>query len=554
MGRVFLFFAIAAISIGATGVSGRAEDTSELIAQLRSSDEAVRLHAIDVLGEHCWAPPEVLRALGDQLKSRSAVVRARAAHALGHLAAGARPVAGALAPLLRDPDAKVRRMAIRAWGRIRPNPAVSVPVLSGVLRDADPSMRTEALNILTEIGKPAVPTLVRLLQREDVVYWCCVALGEIGPDAAEAAPALVDVLNTNRQPEVRREAALALGAIGPSSSASVPGLIEALANRSPTVVAGAAYALGRIGPQARAAETPLTRCAANSDPLVKTVCAWALAKIDVDNDARKQAAITQLVTALKSHQPALRNAALFGLADLKPAPGAVLPAMREILHDPDKSVAGTALYAVSSFGDPAIPALTEALKRKELRPDAARILGQMGARASSATPALVEIVRTDENGRSRSEALMALGTTNADPKKVVPAAIEALQSRQEGVCSAACFSLGRMGSASAAAVPELLKKLGDRDECGAMAAWALVRIAPDSPEVARQLVPLFAKALDQCEAAVRIEAAASLARIGPLAKGAVPALRRASADSDKMVHAAALAALEAINTPLVGRK
>jgi HEAT repeat protein len=554
MVKSLLSSAVAALSICMTGAIGRAEDTSDLIAQLRSSDEAARLRAIDVLGEQCWAPPEVLKALSTQLKNRSAAVRAHAAHALGHMGAGARPAAGALAPLLTDPDTSVRRLAVRAWGRIRPAPAVSVPLLSNVLKDPDPAIRTEALNILADIGKPAVPTLIRLLHRDDVTYWCCVALSEIGPDAADAAPALVEVLDKHPRPEVRREAALALGSIGAAAPASVPGLIDGLDNREPSVAAGAAYALGRIGPQAKAAEPALVRCAAGSEPLVKTVCAWALAKIDVENDARRHAAIAQLVTALKSGKPQLRHAALYGLADLKPAPEAALPAMKDALHDPDNSVADAALFAVASFGDPAIPALTDALKRKELRPAAARILAQMGSRAKGAGPALVEIVRTDRDGQTRSEALMALGATDADPKKVVPAAIEALGSPRENVRCAACFALGRIGGAAASAVPELQKRLGDSDACGAMAAWALVRIAPDSPEVARRLVPLFVKALDQCEAAVRIEAAASLQRMGPLAKDALPALQRVSADNDKTVHAAALAAMNAIKAPLIGRK
>ena len=134
--------------------------------------------------------------------------------------AGARPAVASLAPLLADPDPRVRRMAIRAWGRIRPGPGVSVPLLSNVLRDADPAIRTEALDILADIGKPAVPTLTRLLGRADVAYWCCMALGEIGPDAAAAAPALAKVLRNNPRPEVCREAALALGSIGPAAAGS----------------------------------------------------------------------------------------------------------------------------------------------------------------------------------------------------------------------------------------------------------------------------------------------------------------------------------------------
>ena len=441
-------------------------------------------------------------------------------------------------------------MAIRAWGRIRPGPGVSVPLLSNVLRDADPAIRTEALDILADIGQPAVPTLTRLLGRDDVVYWCCMALGEIGPDAAAAAPALAAGSQQQSAARGAPRGGAGAGAIGPAAADCVPALTAALDSRDPAVAAGAAYALGQIGPKAKAADSSLAKYAAGSDPLVKAVSVWALAKIEPQNESRKQTAVAHLVAALRSDQPQLRHAALRGLADLKPAPEAALPAMSKALQDNDKSVAGAALFAVASFGDPAIPALTDALKRKELRPAAARILAQMGSRAKGATPALVEIVRTDRNGQSRSEALLALAATDADPKTAVPAAIDALHSQREDVRCAACFALGRMGKPAAAAVPELQKKLGDSDECGALAAWALVRIAPDSPQVARQLVPIFVKALNNCEPMVRVEAAASLQRLGPLAKDAIPALKRASADNDETVHAAALAALGAVGNPV----
>ena len=134
---------------------------------------------------------------------------------------------------------------------------------------------------------------------------------------------------------------------------------------------------------------------------------------------------------------------------------------------------------------------------------------------------------------------MALGSTDADPKVVVPAAIEALHSRREDVCSAACFALGRMGKPALAAVPELEKRLGDRDECGAMAAWAsganCPRFTQGSPPTGSPV----------CQGAQPVRADGShrggrvAARMGPLAKDAIPALRRVSADNDKRVHAAA---------------
>jgi HEAT repeat protein len=538
-----------------TGVAAAREgNISELLAQLSSTDEAVRLRAIDLLGEQCEGAPEVLQALSGELKSVSTAVRAHAAHALGHLGAAARPAVESLAPLLADPDPKVRRMAIRSWARIRPGPAVTIPLLSKVLSDGDPAVRNEAMEIVADVGKPAVPMLATLLGRDRSVYWCTIALGEIGADAAEAAPALIDVLKNNRRPEVRREAALALGSIGPAAADSVPTLIASLRDRDPAVVAGAAYALGCIGPRAKDAESALIRLTTSRDALQKAVSVWSLAKIDPEDRTRKQAAVTQLVAALKDDQPQLRYAALRGLADLKPAPEVVLPALTKAVEDADMGVAGAALHVLASLDERGLPALTDALKRKDLCPVTARILGQMGSRAAAAAPALVEIAKSGRSSAAQSEALMALAAIGADPKEVVPVATAALFSQHEDVCCAACYALGQIGKRAAAAEPELRKKIGDSDEAGSLAAWALVRISPDSPQAARQLVPLFVKSLADCEPRVRVEAAASLQRLGPLAKDAIPVLKDASRDPDETVHAAAVAALNAIENPVARSK
>ena len=166
---------------------------------------------------------------------------------------------------------------------------MTVPLLTKVLHDADPAVRTGALEILVEIGKPAVPALVATLEEQRATYWACLALSEIGPDAAEAVPALADVLKTDARPEVRREAALGLGSIGPGAAAAVPALTDALGDKESTVAAGAAFALGRIGPDAKSAEAALANAENSSDPFLRTVSAWALAKLDPQNQARQAA-------------------------------------------------------------------------------------------------------------------------------------------------------------------------------------------------------------------------------------------------------------------------
>ena len=547
MFRLILCVAFGAFSLSSTAVNAGGDDTSALLTQLRASNESTRLHAIDVLGEREEATPGVLKALTAELKSGSAAIRAHAAHALGHLGVGAQPAVEALAPLIVDRDPDVRRMAVRAWARIRPAPSVSVPLLSSVLKNSDPALRTEALDILADIGKPAVPALARHLQNDRTVYWSCMVLAEIGPDAAEAVPALGEVLTSSQRPEVRREAALALGSIGPASKQALPALIEALGDKDAMVVSGAAFALGRIGPDAKPAEASLAKSAASPDLLLKMVATWAMAKIEPQNELRKQAAVSQLAAALNSKQPRLRNAAVRGLIDLKPAPEAVLPATTAALHDADEGVAADALQVLAVLGKPAIPALVDALKREELRPMAARILGHMGPGAKAASPALSEIARTDKNVPARCEALLALGTIGADAAEAIPAAAEALRDPDDDVCYAACYALGKIGKPAIAVASTLRQKCGDANGSAALAAaWAIARIDPDSPETARVSVPVLIKGLADSEPRLRAEAASSLQFLGPLAKDAIPALQNAAADDDPTVRAAAAEALKAV--------
>jgi HEAT repeat protein len=546
MSKTLFAIAVGILVVCAAVARAESESVAALLKDLVSGDESVRLRAIDLLGEQAAATPEVLGALGDQLKDHSAVVRAHAAHALGHLGPAARPVIAGLAPLIVDSDATVRRTAIRTWARIHPSPDVSIPLLENVLKDADPTVRGEVLEILAEIGKPAVPALIQALGQEKTVYWACLVLGEIGPDAADAASALADVLAVNGRPEVRREAALALGSIGPAAASATPTLSKALGDREVSVVAGAAYALGRIGPEAKPAVPALEKCADGADLLLRTISTWALAKIERGNEARRLDAVSLLAAALGSRQPQVRLAAARGLADLRPAPELVLPAIKNALENRDMAVATTAVEALASLGEPALPALIDALKIERIRPAVARILGGMGPQAKKAVPALAEIVVRDGRIPARCEALMALGAIGPDAAESVSAVVEALRGTREDVCYAACYALGRMGPSAIAAEAELRKKLADPNESITLsAAWALARIDPTSAEIARQSVPLLIKGLADSEPRVRTEAAVSLGRLGPLAKDAAPALKTALHDTDEMARDAAEKALKA---------
>ncbi len=76
------------------------------------------------------------------------------------------------------------------------------------------------------------------------------ALASIGEYASDAVPKLGEVLNNDKDADVRRNAALALGRIGPKAKSAVPNLIKALDPSEPDDVRRyAVEAIAFIGPE-----------------------------------------------------------------------------------------------------------------------------------------------------------------------------------------------------------------------------------------------------------------------------------------------------------------
>jgi len=102
------------------------------------------------------------------------------------------------------------------------------------------------------------------------------ALGEIGPDAKEAIPTLIDLLQ-DREAYVRKSAANALGEIGPHAKEAVPALIIALGDEDSWVRVYAAEALGKIG--VKEAVPALIGALEDEDKYVRGKAVTALKKI-----------------------------------------------------------------------------------------------------------------------------------------------------------------------------------------------------------------------------------------------------------------------------------
>jgi HEAT repeat protein len=167
--------------------------------------------------------------------------------------------------------------------RERGPPARSAwPALAEATSDADLGVRAVAVQAVARVGRGERAGLEALADamrgRGDADYrWKAArALGRMGPQAAEATPALAEALADDNG-HVRIEAAIALGKIGPEAEAAAPALARALRDEDASIRREAAVALGRIG--APAAVAALDRSLEDQDEGVRAAARAALDSI-----------------------------------------------------------------------------------------------------------------------------------------------------------------------------------------------------------------------------------------------------------------------------------
>jgi HEAT repeat protein len=265
-------------------------------------------------------------------RTSEARIRSRAASQLGMMWQRDRGIGKVIVPelvrALDDPHRDVRISAVFALRDMgsQARPAVAVflrklaeaDYLPGVLLERNDeraekwSECAQYVTALAQIGRPAVPELVRALRsgQQTLRITAAEILGKIGPEARDAAPALLEAL---KDPDyyLRSPAARALGRVHPPADQAIPALRDVLVRDPVSFVAHsaaeglacfgadavpvlvevlksdrrahrrhyAAAALGRIGPQARDAIGPLQQALRDPDHEVRRLAAYALRRI-----------------------------------------------------------------------------------------------------------------------------------------------------------------------------------------------------------------------------------------------------------------------------------
>ena len=323
-----------------------------------------------------------------------------------------------------------------------------------------------------------------------------IALGEFGPSAAGAIPALAGVIRAQEEADggppggfadPDSPGALATAALGriaaegnPEALAILAGLIE-----TPRWAVGhqATWALLQLGPKARPAVPALVKALKDPRQVVRSHSAEALREVGA---ADVRAVIPALMAAMDDENEVVRNHAMRTLSEYGAEAKAAVPKMVERLWDsgPGADVARS-LGRIGPGAADAVPALLvslemtvpnwqrdeirEALDRIMPRTSGATVEGSIGAMKSEDPSgryhAAYELGRLIEGMPTGAEIIAALGGAidDTDPR----------------VRRMAVVVLGRLGARAEPARPALIRATRDRDQAvRKLAAWGLVRTAP----------------------------------------------------------------------------
>lgn len=217
-----------------------------------------------------------IRAIGDKavgavinsLERDDPVMNRKAAWALGEIGPATSAVMPALIEMYRRGDSWPQQAYAWIWQHLprRSKQRFSTPVSHSTDRQACAASAIVKISnryrysgaSTTDQPNPArlaVPAIVARLNdsNEGMSFEAAQLLGEIGPDAIEAVPALVKKLSakTPAQPRdtVSDAAIIALGSLGPGAKPAIPPLLEMLESGDPGTRWRAYAALSRIDPK-----------------------------------------------------------------------------------------------------------------------------------------------------------------------------------------------------------------------------------------------------------------------------------------------------------------
>ncbi len=347
---------------------------------------------------------------------------------------------------LGSQDAQVRDRAALALGELGPDAQRAIPALFKVLKDSDENLARDAAQALRAIGAPS---------RDDL-------------------PLLIAGLRDN-SPRVRGYAVEALGKMGPEARSAVPNLVQLLKVKEtdPELRQQAARCLGQIGAAAATEGVPaLSEALKDSEVVVREAAAEALGKFG----GQARTAASSLIAVLADKETTVHRAALAALALIGPDAKEALPKLKPAFKDADPEVRRHALDVLGRLGPEAVKdkealeALKSGLDDMDLCKNALEALARIGPPAKDLAKGLTRHLHDEKH---RLAAVAALGSVL---EKVKPVPVEAKALRpvlddlinlfevhDRDVHTKVVEALGKIGSAAVMSLLQALQKAARND-------------------------------------------------------------------------------------------
>lgn len=503
----------------------------------------------------------------EQLRAGDARARSQAALRLGLLGPRAASAIGPLDSALNDPDPRVRANAMYSLVRLGSRSPRLLPILAEQIEATPEPKRWQwRVSVTSRFAAPAKGWTLSdggLFDNDPIA-----ALKRIRPDASAFVPMLEKAL----KPQDRRAREAALAQAGRTRSPGVPtntredfvraAAIEALcemaawSDPSSPELAGAllaAMADDRFDPA-------IDRWEALGEFHERRQVVDALARLD---RAARERAEAQLAVELRGLGSARSYEAEVLLGRLPGGTSTVVSILRDVLRDGDDLRRRIAMIMLGPIAGPAeIPAVIRAMTA----PGAERPINlnldwwdSVGGRGRGGYR-----ISIGEGHRSLIEfGVQTLKAMGASVERRSIREFMAMARKPDGDPDRrrrAIIALGEFGPSAAGAVPLLAeviragqeadrrasRRFAARDSAEALATEALGKIAAEGqPEALAVLAGL----IETPGWTVGPDAASELARLGPKAKPAVPALRKALSDPRQSVRFEARRALDSIGGP-----
>jgi HEAT repeat protein len=295
---------------------------------------------------------------------------------------------------------------------------------------------------------------------------------------------LISALGSSDE-ETRAAAAQALGEIGPAAKSAAPALAKMLGDETGWVARVASQALVKIGPDS---VPSIVKALGSSNDRARQ---WAISILDKSFARDLKPYLRQVAGCLKDASVEIRTSAAHALGQQGDAAVDVLllafAAREDVARD-------AAVSAFVQIGAPAVQPLTKALSNgsERVRGGAARALG--GLKAEGAAETLLAAL-SDKSTDVKAAAARALGKIAALGDKVLPKLFEGLGSTDAAYRDACVDALADWGQD---AVPGLNESLG-KEESRAAASLAFLRMGPPGGARIRDAIAKGAPAI-QCAA------------------------------------------------------